>query len=70
MRISDRGLATHTMALAKEMSFDLLRLKCLWNCIFFVLILNPTLMVNALGEVETFDLLMPNVLPKKVSDFS
>ena len=59
------------MALAKEMSpFDLLRLKCLWNCIFFVLILNPTLMVNALGEVETFDLLMPNVLPKKVSDFS
>jgi len=52
------------------MSFGLLRSKCSWNCIFFVLLLNPALIVNALGdEIETFDLLMPNVLPKKAETY-
>ena len=57
----------YTMALANQMS-NLLHSRGFWNVICFVLLFSH----NALGEMEeeTFDLLMPNVLPKKVSNYS
>jgi hypothetical protein len=53
------------MALANEMS-NLLHLRGFWNVICFVLLFSH----HAFGEIEeeTFDLLMPNVKPKKVSN--